>query len=119
MPDARHLGSPLPSTCLPVSLGSPAPSFMLLGLSKILQHLYRYRDDIGLAPGRRDPECTEWKLHRLCEKIADDGDDLSAAIEHRRPRGSMIEDEAIVPIVHLKQRGAPKTLAIPVLHETT
>src|SRR5262245_4906138 len=53
-PTVQQLIEPVVTLTGRGSLPRPAPPFSLLGLRKILQHLYWYRDDIGLAPGRRD-----------------------------------------------------------------
>jgi hypothetical protein len=60
------------------------PALSSPGLGKILERLNGYRDDIGLAPGCRNPKHAERKLHRLSKEVANDGDHLSLAIEHRR-----------------------------------
>src|SRR5215467_2716914 len=54
-PTVQQLIEPVGTLTGRGALPRPVPPLSLLGLSKILQHLYWYRDDIGLAPGRRDP----------------------------------------------------------------
>ena len=53
------------------------------------------------------------------EEVADNGDHAALAIQHRRARGTVIEDQTVVSVVHLEQRRTCDPVAISVSHEAT
>src|SRR5262249_24098129 len=74
-----------------------------LGPGKILQRLNRYGNDIGTVPRRRDPYDIGHETHCPSEQYHHDCHDPSVAIEHGRARSTVIEHEAVIPIVHLEK----------------
>jgi hypothetical protein len=52
-------------------------------------------------------------------KVADDRDHLALAINYRGSRSSVIEYEAIVAVIQLKERRADELVIDPVFHKST
>src|SRR5262249_25620240 len=84
-----------------------------------LQRRNGHGNDIGGSPARRDPYCTRHELQGRGEQVADDGDRSAFAIHYGRARGSMIEHETVVSVVHFEQRRAGEPAAVAIAYEAT
>src|SRR5262245_25488321 len=59
------------------------------------------------------------ELNARCEQVTGNCNHSARAIKNGRARGTVIEHEAVVSVIHLQQRRARETLALAVLDEST
>src|SRR5882724_8665429 len=79
------------------------PPWDSLGPGKVLQHLNRYGNHVGAVPRRRDAYHIGHETHCAGDECRDDGHDPAVAIEHGRSRGTVVEHETVISIVHLEE----------------
>ena len=87
------------------------------GFVKFHQLLNWHRHDIGRSPCCRNAFVPEWSAKNLGDYGANDRCDAAIAIEDGGSRSTVVDDEAVIPLIYFKEGGTRESPVVYVLHE--